>query len=126
MQATLLHADLLHTLAVRLAPDPAEAAAPNLASLNLRLVGAGRGELAGVPVTVFAYRTPSGARLTILRSTGAFPEANAAREVSGTDDAWTARSSGVTIICAQGTHAMLLLGTDAVLVRQAGALLHAI
>jgi len=75
---------------------------------------------------VFAYRTPSGVRLTILRSTGAFPEANAAREVSGTDDAWTARSSRVTIICAQGTHAMLLLGTDAVLVRQAGALLHAI
>jgi anti-sigma factor RsiW len=100
--------------------------APDLTSLNLHLVGARRGELGGVPVTMFAYRTAAGARLTILRSTGPFPEATAAREVGGTDDAWTARTSGVTIICAQGTHAMLLLGSDPALVRRAGALLHAI
>jgi hypothetical protein len=36
------------------------------------------------------------------------------------------RSSGVTVICAQGTHALLLLGSDATLVRQAGAVLNAI
>jgi hypothetical protein len=36
------------------------------------------------------------------------------------------RFDGVAVICAQGTHAMLLLGSDAALVRQAGALLNAI
>src|SRR5260370_852683 len=84
-----------------------------------RLVGAARGELGGVAVTMFAYRTRSGARLTIFRSSQPFPEASEARELGGTEGAWTVRSSGVTIICAQGTHTMLLLGSDATLVRQA-------
>ena len=104
---------------------PAEPA-PTLTPLNLDLVGAARGELGGVAVTMFAYRTPSGARLTIFRSSQPFPEASEARELGGTEGAWTVRSSGVTIICAQGTHTMLLLGSDATLVRQAGALLNAI
>jgi hypothetical protein len=99
--------------------------APGLTALNLDLVGGARGELGGVAVTMFAYRTPSGARLTILVSSQPFPEASEARELAGTEGAWTVRSSGVTVICAQGTHAMLLLGTDAALVRQAGALLNA-
>jgi len=77
-------------------------------------------------VTTFAYRTPSGAPLTIVRSTRPFPEASAAQERGGTEGAWTVRSSGVTILCAQRTHTMLLLGSDAPLVRQAGALLNAI
>jgi hypothetical protein len=104
---------------------PAEPA-PTLTPLNLDLVGAARGELGGVAVTMFAYRTPSGARLIIFRSSQPFPEASQARELGGTEGAWTVRSSGVTIICAQGTHTMLLLGSDATLVRQAGALLNAI
>ncbi len=104
---------------------PAEPA-PTLTPLNLYLVVAARGELNGVAVTMFAYRTPSGARLTIFRGSQPFPEASEARELGGTDGAWTVRSSGVTIICAQGTHTMLLLGSDATLVRQAGALLNAI
>ncbi len=104
---------------------PAEPA-PKLTPLNLDLVGAARGELGGVAVTMFAYRTPSGARLTIFRSSRPFPEASQARELGGTEGAWTVRSSGVTIICAQHTPAMLLLGSDATLVRQAGALLNAI
>ena len=77
-------------------------------------------------MTTFAYRTPSGAPLTIVRSTRPFPEASAAQERGGTEGAWTVRSSGVTILCAQRTHTMLLLGSDAPLVRQAGALLNAI
>lgn len=104
---------------------PAEPA-PTLTPLNLNLVGAARGELDGVAVTMYAYSTPSGARLTIFRGSRAFPEASQARELGGTEGAWTVRSSGVTIICAQHTHAMLLLGSDATLVRQAGALLDAI
>ncbi len=104
---------------------PAEPA-PELTPLHLRLAGAAAGRLDGVAVTMFAYRTPTGARLTIVRSSQPFPEATQARELGGTEGAWTMRSSGVTVICAQGTHAMLLLGSDAALVRQAGALLHAI
>ena len=104
---------------------PAEPA-PTLTPLTLHLVGAARGDLGGVAVTMYAYTTPSGARLTIFRSSRAFPEVNQARELGGTEGAWTVRSSGVTIICAKHTHAMLLLGSDATLVRQAGALLNAI
>jgi hypothetical protein len=100
--------------------------APTLTPLNLDLAGAARGQLGGVAGTTFAYRTPSGARLTIVRSSQPFPEASEARQLGRTEDAWTARSSGVTIICAQGTHTMLLLGSDATLVRQAGALLNVI
>jgi hypothetical protein len=109
-------------------PGPAVPAepAPALTPLGLGLAGAARGELGGVAVTMFAYRTPSGERLTILVGSRPFPEASHARELGGTEGAWTMRSSGVTIICAQHTHAMLLLGSDPALVRQASALLNAI
>jgi hypothetical protein len=100
--------------------------APRLTPLNLELVGEARGTLGGVPVTMFAYRSPAGGRLTIIRGTLPFPEASEARELGGTEGAWTVRASGVTIICAQGTHAMLLLGSDPALVRQASTLLNAI
>jgi hypothetical protein len=104
---------------------PAEPA-PDLAPLHLRLAGAAAGQLDGVAVTMFAYRTPTGVRLIIIRCSRPFPEAADARELGGTEGAWTVRSSGVSVICAQGTHAMLLLGSDPALVRQAGALLNAI
>jgi hypothetical protein len=114
------HADRLPGTAV-----PAEPA-PKLTLLRLRLVRAAAGQLNGVAVTMFAYKTPSGARLVIFHSSQPFPEASSARELGGTEGAWTMRSSGVTVICAQGTHALLLLGSDATLVRQAGAVLNAI
>jgi hypothetical protein len=60
--------------------------------------------------SMFAYRAPTGAQLTIVRGRRPFPEASRARKLHGTEDGWTVRSSGGTIICAQGTHAMLLLG----------------
>jgi hypothetical protein len=103
---------------------PAQSA-PTLTPLTLDLVGAAHGELRGVAVTMFAYRTPSGERLTILVSGRPFPEASHARELGGAEGAWTIRASGVTVICAQHTHAMLLISSDPVLVRQAGALLNA-
>ena len=99
--------------------------APTLTPLTLHLVGAARGELAGVAVTMFTYTTPSRARLAILISSRPFPDASHARELRGTEGAWTMRARGVTIICAQHPHAMLLLGSEAALVRQASALLNA-
>ena len=114
------HADRLPGTAV-----PAEPA-PQLTPLHLRLVGAAAGQLNGVAVTMFAYSTRSGARLIIFRSSQPFPEATEARDLGGTEGAWTLRSSGVSIICAQRTHALLLLGSDPALVRRAGTLLNAI
>lgn len=103
---------------------PAEPA-PTL-PLTLGLAGAARGQLGGVAVTMFAYRAPSGERLTILVASRPFPEPGHARELGGAEGAWTMQSSGITNICAQHTHAMLLLGSDPVLIRRAGTLLNAI
>jgi hypothetical protein len=99
--------------------------APDLTGLRLHLVGAATGQLDGMPVTTFTYIDAAGARLAIYRSTRPFPEAAEAHALGGEDSAWTMRSSGITVICAQGTHTMLLLGSDAALVKQAGAALHA-
>jgi hypothetical protein len=60
---------------------------------------------------MFAYR--AGGRLTIVLSRLPLPEGTRARELRGNENAWTVRSGGLTIICAQGSHAMLLLGTGA-------------
>lgn len=101
--------------------------APDLTRLGLHLVAGAAGRLDGATVTMFAYRTPSGARLTLYRSDRPFAEAAGARELGGAETAaWTVQSSGVTILCARGNHAVLLLGSDPALVRRAGTLLNAI
>jgi hypothetical protein len=101
--------------------------APDLTRLNLHLVAGAAGRLDGVPVTMFVYRAPSGARLTLYRSDRPFAEAAQARELGGAETAaWTAQSSGVTVLCARGNHAELLLGSDPALVRRAAVLLNAI
>ena len=101
--------------------------APDLTRLSLHLVAGAAGRLDGVAVTMFAYRTPSGARLTLYRSDRPFAEAAGARELGDAEAAaWTVQSSGVTVLCARGSHALLLLGSDPALVRRAGILLNAI
>jgi hypothetical protein len=99
--------------------------APDLTRLGLRLHGAAAGRLGGMPVTTFSYLTSAGALLVIYRSNLPFPEATEAHVLGGEDGAWTLRSRGVTVICARGAHTMLLLGSDAVLVKRASAALHA-
>jgi len=101
--------------------------APDLTRLGLHLVAGAAGRLDGATVTMFAYRTPSGARLTLYRGDRPFAEAAGARELGGAETAaWTVQSSGVTVLCARGSHAVLLLGSDPALVRRAGILLNAI
>jgi hypothetical protein len=101
--------------------------APDLTRLNLHLVTGTAGRLDGVAVTMFTYRTPAGARVTLYRSGQPFAEAAGARELGGDENAaWTMQSGGVTVLCARGNHAVLLLGSDPALVRQAGLLLDAI
>jgi hypothetical protein len=101
--------------------------APDLSRLSLHLVAGAAGRLGGVAVTMFVYRTPAGARLTLYRSTRPFAEAAGASELGSADtDAWTMRSGGVTVLCARGDHAVLVLGSDPVLVRHAAILLNAV
>jgi hypothetical protein len=101
--------------------------APDLTRLSLHLVAGAAGRLDGVAVTMFVYRTPSGARLILYRSDRPFAEVAGARELGGAETAaWTVQSSGVTILCARGNHAVLLLGSDPALVRRAAILLNAI
>ena len=99
--------------------------APDLARLNLRLVAGAKGRLDGLAITMFVYRTPTGARLTMYRSEVPFPEVPEAREGGGSSPAgWTLQSSEVTILCTHNNPAVLLLGSDPTLVQQAGAVLN--
>lgn len=101
--------------------------APDLSRLGLHLVAGTVGQFDGATVTMFVYRTPSGARLAVYRSGRPFAEAAGARELGGAETAaWTMQSSGITVLCARGDHAVLLLGSDPALVRRAGILLNAI
>ena len=99
--------------------------APDLARLNLHLVAGATGRLDGLPMTMFVYRTPAGARVTVYRSDRPFPEAPEAREGSGASAAgWTLQSREVTVLCTHNDPAVLLLGSDATLVQQVGAVLN--
>ena len=100
--------------------------APDLTRVNLHLVAGAAGRLEGLAVTMFVYRTPSGARVTVYRSDLPFPEAPEAQELGGEAAAgWTLQSSGVTVLCSRTNPAVLLLGSDAALVQQANAVLNA-
>ena len=103
---------------------PADAP-PDLSPLGLHLVAAGAGSVADASVSMYAYRTAAGTKLVIYRSARPIPEAAEAHELGGPEAAWSVQSSGVTIICARGSHT-LLLSSDVELVRQVGALLHVI
>jgi hypothetical protein len=59
-------------------PSPA----PDVTAADQHLTGEARGEIGGVAVTMFAYATPAGARVTIIRASRPFPEAGSARELA--------------------------------------------
>lgn len=106
---------------------PAEPA-PNLTRLGLTLVSAGAGQINGIAVTLFCYRSANGTRINLYRSAHAFTETAAAHELGrhDNDSAWTVDSNGVTVICSRGAHSTLLLGSDASLLHRAAVLLNAI
>lgn len=89
-------------------------------------MAAGAGRVAGTRVTMFAYRTAAGTRLALYRSARPIPEAAEAHELGGPEAAWSVQSSGVTVLCARGSHTLLLLSPDAALVRSVGTLLDAV
>jgi hypothetical protein len=104
---------------------PAQSA-PDLSSIGLHLGGAGAGQLDGAAVSVFAYRDTSGTRLSVYQSSRAFAEGAEAQHLGDDDDAWTMQASGVSVLCAKGAHATLLLSSDSTLVRRAGTVLNVI
>jgi hypothetical protein len=91
--------------------------------LGLRLVPTSVGKVGGAQLTAFAYRTATGARLDLYRSTQPIPETGEAHEVEGAGDAWRSDEGGVTVICGPANHTMLLIGSDPRLVANAGRLL---
>jgi len=101
-------------------------AAPDLSRIGFRLVGAGTGSVAGASMSVFAYRDDAGTRLSVYRSSQAFPEGREAHHLGGDDDAWTMQAAGVSILCGRGSHATLLLSTDPAALHTAGILMEAL
>ncbi len=98
-------------------------AAPDLAQVALSPVGAGAGQVGGVPVTAYAYRDTAGRRLLVYVSEQPFPTARGARQLVGPDGPWVVDTQGVTVLCARQPHALLVLGDDPQLVRQAAVAL---
>lgn len=97
--------------------------APDLSALELQLVGAAAGQVDGVQVTAYAYRTDAGARLYVYRSAREIPETDQAEGLGDNRQAWQSQISGITVICGPASHTTLVLGSDAVLVRRASELL---
>jgi len=97
--------------------------APDLSRLDLQPVGAGGGTYAGLDVDGYAYRDDAGRRIVLYLSDEAFPEAPGARRLAGKDGPWVAQRGGVTVLCARLPHALLVVGQDDQLVRQAASAL---
>ena len=97
--------------------------APDLSRLDLQPVGAGGGTYAGLDVDGYAYRDDVGRRIVLYLSEQAFPEAPGARRLAGEDGPWVAQRGDVTVLCARLPHALLVVGQDDQLVRQAASAL---
>ncbi len=97
--------------------------APDLSRLDLQSVGAGGGTYGGLDVDGYAYRDGAGRRVVVYLSDKAFPEAPGARHLAGQDGPWVAQRGDVTVLCARLPHALLVVGRDDQLVREAASAL---
>lgn len=98
-------------------------AAPDLSMLGLRPVGAGGGTYAGLAVDGFSYRDDAGRDVMVYRSQQPFPEAPGRRLLAGPDGPWIASRGEVVLLCARLPHALLIVGRDPSLVRDAASAL---
>ncbi|MFC8848510.1 MULTISPECIES: anti-sigma factor family protein [unclassified Micromonospora] len=96
---------------------------PDLSALRLSGAGASAGDLAGQPVTGYAYRDDTGRRLLVYVSDEPFPMAPQPENPIGTDGAAMMHLDGVVVLCSRRPHTALVLGEDEDLVRQAAATL---
>jgi hypothetical protein len=85
--------------------------APDLTRFGLTETAAAAGELAGVPVTAYAYQDRTGRRLLIYVGQRSFATpANAENYEGGT--AWMSRHDGVSVLCSREPHVTLVVGRD--------------
>ena len=92
---------------------------PDLSEIRLTAVGAGAGDLAGLPVDAYAFRDQTGRRLMVYIGHRPFPMADGARTLNGTEGPWLARHEGTSVLCARYPHELLIVGKDETLVRDA-------
>ena len=96
---------------------------PDLSQLQLQPIGAGGGSYAGLDVDGYAYRDPAGRRVVLYLSDEPFPEAPGAQMLAGEDGPWVVKRGDVTVLCARLPHALLVVGQDDELVRNAAGAL---
>jgi Putative zinc-finger len=97
--------------------------APDLGPAGLRLVDAGHGSLEDLGADVFAYRDAEGDLLYVFMSASPFPTASGAAETSGMTGGWSARASGLLMVCRSQPHSYLLVGRDVALVQSVDAIM---
>jgi hypothetical protein len=93
--------------------------APDLSRIRMVPVGAGGGRYGELVMDGYAYRDGAGRRLVVYLSQQPFPTAPGATRLEGADGPWTAHRGDVVILCARAPHALLVVGQDAALVRDA-------
>ena len=96
---------------------------PDLTTLGLVESGAGAGQLAGQPVTGYAYRDRAGRRLLIYLSDRPFPMPQPADAAADPAAAAFSTHHGVAVLCSRAPHTALVLGEDQRLVWQAATAL---
>jgi hypothetical protein len=85
--------------------------APDLTSLGFLQTAAGGGDLAGVPVTAYAYRDELGRRLLLYIGDRPFTTPQDAEEYGG-GNAWITHDHGVYVLCGREPHVTLFVGLD--------------
>jgi anti-sigma factor RsiW len=85
--------------------------APDLTKIGLTQTAAGAGDLAGIPVTAYAYRDRTGRRLLIYVGQQPFVTPRDAKEYAGSD-AWISHQHGVSVLCSREPHVTLVVGED--------------
>ena len=96
--------------------------APDLGALGVSQVGAIRMALANMDVEAFAYRSPSGSRLTLFMADDAFPQPASA---TSTDGGWRESHGDIELMSGDAPVAFLAVSTDQQLLRSFEQTLHA-
>lgn len=93
-------------------PGIPEHPGPDLTTLRFTETGAGAGNLAGQPVTGYAYRDDNGRRLLIYLSDQPFPMPKQADAPDGHDGAMITRHRSVAVLCSRNPHTVLIVSND--------------
>jgi hypothetical protein len=103
-------------------PGTPATAAPDLTRIGYTQTAAGAGDLAGVPVSAYAYRDGSGHRLLVYIGQRPFATPREVERYEGSD-AWITEEHGVAVLCGRHPHVTLVVGHDEQQVMHAGEFL---